>query len=200
MKKAIKYLPSEVPGLTFTLFVHGQRLSQIAEFRLVREELAPVRVVATDPAQVGQIQLFEEVETEVLDGRPVDQSIPHDQRTSRIRVSVESFINKILINEKCFSICEEINQFLCKFLTIYLKLSTKRSLFSEFLGRDVVNNINLPNVSTDGAVDGRAEHVFRIERHPQQTLQSFFNFKFLFTVDLFKFYFVQNLYIYIQFI
>jgi hypothetical protein len=45
-------------------------------------------------------------------------------------------------------------------LMMYFELSTKRSLFSEFLGRDVVNNINLPNVSTDGAVDGQAEHVF----------------------------------------
>ena len=61
-------------------------------------------------------------------------------------------------------------------LTIYLKLSTNGSLFTEFLRRDVVNNINLPNVSTDGAVDGRAEHIFWIKRHPQQTLQSFFNF------------------------
>lgn len=56
---------------------------------------------------------------------------------------------------------------------MYFKLNIKRSLFSEFLWRDVVNNINLPNVSTDGAVDGRAEHVFWIERHPQQTLQAF---------------------------
>jgi hypothetical protein len=93
MNKAIKCLPSEVPGLTFALFAHGQRLSQIAEFRLVREELAPVRVVATDPAQVVQIQLFEEVETEVLNGRPVDQSVPYDQRASRIRVPVEPFVN-----------------------------------------------------------------------------------------------------------